>query len=810
MNHKVYKTLEFDKILELLARNASSEAGAALCLKLEPLTDLEEIRTAQQQTTDAVSRLRKKAGPSLGGLPDIRPSLKRLAIGSILNTVDLLEIASILDAAGSACRFLKPENEETPFDSLSSYYEALDPCPKLSAEIKRCILSVDEIADDASPTLHDIRRHMTNARADIQRTLNRLVTSQSMKTYLQDSVVTMRNGRYCIPVRQEHRSHVPGMIHDQSGSGSTVFIEPAAVVSLNNRLNELDLAEKAEIQVILASLSASASEASDSLGIDYQLLVELDFIFAKARYSEKIKGNAPEFNDNGYLDLKQARHPLLDPKSAVPISVPLGKDYDMLIVTGPNTGGKTISLKTTGLLCLMGQAGLHIPALDGSSLCLFNEIYADIGDEQSIEQSLSTFSSHMKNIVRILEKADRDSLVLLDELCSGTDPTEGAALAQAILTRLHYFGSKVMATTHYPELKIFALSTEGVQNACCEFDVETLRPTYRLLIGLPGKSNAFAISEKLGLDVSLIDDARKRMDSGNIAFEDLLANIESDKKSAEIERAEAAHMKSEADAALKNLQKQLDSMEAKKQAILQKANEEAYEILKEAKDYADAAVKDIRKAGKGADLSRAENTRSGLGRKSKDALGKLGTKSQKKAGFKPIAADDLKVGDAVHVISMNMDGIVTALPDSRNHVSVQLGSMNLQVNLKDLEEAHEDSMESLEKTSHKGSFAKGAFEKRGSRQGSGISNIKFEKSMGVSTEIKLLGMTVDEALLELGKYIDDASMAHLEKVRIVHGKGTGALRSAVQQYLRREKRVKKFYQAEYGEGDAGVTIAELK
>ncbi len=837
MNTKVYKTLEFDKILEQLARNASSEAGATLCEKLTPMTDLEEIRTAQMQTTDAVSRLRKKAGPHLGTLPDIRPSLKRLAIGSILNTVELLEITSILDSAWSARRFLKPENEEAPLDSLSSYYDTLDPCQSLSNEIKRCILSYDEIADDASPKLRDIRRHMANARADIQRTLNRIVTSQSMKTYLQDSVVTMRNGRYCIPVRQEHRSHVPGMIHDQSGSGSTVFIEPQAVVQLNNQLKELDLAEKAEIQVVLATLSSLASDVSENLLTDYRLLVELDFILAKARYSEKIKGNAPEFNDQGLIDLRQARHPLLEVQKAVPISVRLGgkpkgsadtasgkqanddsrsdDSFDMLIVTGPNTGGKTVSLKTTGLLCLMGQAGLHIPALDGSSLCIFNEIYADIGDEQSIEQSLSTFSSHMKNIVEILDKADSDSLVLLDELCSGTDPAEGAALAQAILTRLHYFGSKVMATTHYPELKIFALSTEGVQNACCEFDVETLRPTYRLLIGLPGKSNAFAISEKLGLDSSLIGDAKKRLDSGNVAFEDILANIESDKKSAEIERADAARMRAEASSALADLKKQQDAIDAKKQAILQKANEEAYEILKEAKDYADAAVKDIRKAGKGGDMSRVEKTRSGLGKKSKDTLGKLGVSAQKKTGFKALTAEDIKLGDSVHVRSMNMDGSVTSLPDSKGNLSVQLGSMNLQVKLKDLEEAHEDSMAALESAgkmsaSKKTSYSKKAFENANKQKGSGISNIKFEKSMGVSTEIKLLGMTVDEAILELGKYIDDAAMAHLEKVRIVHGKGTGALRSAVQQYLRREKRVKKYYQAEYGEGDAGVTIAELK
>ena len=811
MNAKVLKTLEFDKILSQLSGHASSEAGSKLCLQLEPMTDPDAICLAQSETRDAVLRLRKKQGPSLGSLPDIRPALSRLAVGSILNTAELIEITMILDAAASALRFLEPENPDDPEDALTPFFGMLDALPHLGSEIKRCILSVDEIADDASPKLHEIRRHMTNARLDIQRTLNRIVTSQSMKTYLQDSVVTMRNGRYCIPVRQELKSHVPGMIHDQSGSGSTVFIEPAAVVQLNNKLKELDLAEKAEIQVILASLSSEASVCSEALSNDYRYLVELDFILAKARYAETTGGNAPVFRSDGFLNLKQARHPLLDKKKAVPISVTLGEEFDMLIVTGPNTGGKTVSLKTVGLLCLMGQAGLHIPALDGSELCLFDEIYADIGDEQSIEQNLSTFSSHMKNIVKILEKADRSSLVLLDELCSGTDPTEGAALAQAILMRLHYFGSRVMATTHYPELKTFAISTDRVQNACCEFDVETLRPTYRLLIGLPGKSNAFAISEKLGLDPSLIVDAKQRMDAGNIAFEDLLADIESDKKNAEIERAEAAHLKAEAEKALEDLNKKLSLVDEKKENILKKANEEAYEILKDAKDFADAAVKDIRKAEKGGDLTRAEKKRSELGAKQKKKLEKMGDRPKKKEAFKALTAEELQIGAAVHVISMNMDGTITALPDGKGNISVQLGSMNMQVKLKDLEEAHEDSMAALENThGKKGSFAKGAFEKAGKQKSTGIGTIRFEKALGVSAEIKLLGLTVDDALLELGKYLDDASMAHLEKVRIVHGKGTGALRSAVQQYLRREKRVKKFYQAEYGEGDAGVTIAELK
>ena len=818
MNKKVLRTLEFDKILEKLAGCASSEAGVSMCLALEPDTDPEKIRTAQIQTTDAVKRLRKKHGPSFNGLPDIRPSVKRLEIGGILATTDLLEISNLLDGAASVRRFLRPENDEEPLDSLSSFYTSLDEARPLNDEIKRCILGVDEIADDASPTLRDIRRHMNLTKDQVQRTLSKIITSASMKTYLQDSVVTMRNGRYCIPVKNEHRGHVSGMIHDQSGSGSTVFIEPAAVVELNNKLKELSLAEQAEIQVILSHLSAQASAVRKNLALDYTLLVQMDFILAKARYSEAIRGNAPSFNEDGFIQLKQARHPLLDEKTAVPISVELGKDFNMLIITGPNTGGKTVSLKTVGLLCLMGQAGLHIPALDGSTLCVFEEIYADIGDEQSIEQSLSTFSSHMKNIVEILDKADSSSLVLLDELCSGTDPTEGAALAQSILTRLGYFGCKVMATTHYSELKVFAINTEGVQNACCEFDVETLMPTYKLLIGLPGKSNAFAISGKLGLDERIIDEAKERIDEHSIAFEDLLANIEIDKKTAEMEREEALRLKAEAEALAERTAREKEDLDRKKKNILREANEEAYTLLQQAKDYADMAIKDIRKAEKGQiNLSALERTRTEVGQKAKDSLSKLSFTPEKKKSGKAFDPSTLKVGDPVHVISMNMDGVVASLPDAKKKLSVQIGSMNMQVSVSDLEEALLETMEDAERSgighgTRKHGFRNGPSAKNGkiSTQTTGVGDIKYEKALGVSAEIKLLGLTVDEALLELGKYIDDASIAHLEKVRIVHGKGTGALRDAVTHYLRREKRVKKFYQAEYGEGDAGVTIAELK
>ena len=798
MNQKVLHTLEYDKIVELLAGHAGSSAGVRMCRELVPGTQLEEIRTALLQTTDAVNRLRRKAGPSFGQLKDIRPAVMRLQIDAILSCEELLLLSSMLDVAASALRFLRPENDEEPLDSLSGFYEGIDPCMLLNQEIKRCIPAIDEIADDASPKLKDIRRKQNLAKQQIQKTLNTMVTSAAMKTYLQDSVVTMRNGRYCIPVKQEHRGHVPGMVHDQSGSGSTVFIEPMAVVKLNNDLKELSLAEAEEIQVILSHLSNMARAVQEKLSMDYQMLAGLDFILAKARFSEAIRGNAPDFHEERYIELKKARHPLLDRKKAVPIDVSLGKEFSMLVVTGPNTGGKTVSLKTTGLLCLMGQAGLHIPALDGSSLCIFEEIYADIGDEQSIEQNLSTFSSHMKNIISILEKADGESLVLLDELCSGTDPTEGAALAQSILTRLHLYGTRCMATTHYSELKIFAMSTKGVQNACCEFDVETLRPTYKLLIGLPGKSNAFAISGKLGLDGRLIEDAKQRIDSSNIAFEDVLADIEVNKKNAEKERSEAKTALDEARQLKKALEKEKADLERRKNDILRDAKSEAYEVLQQAKNYADITIRDIRKVSKDVNLSALERTRTEVGRYVKDALAGMSDISEKrKAARRQLTAEDIKEGTPVRVLSMNMEGVATSRPDSKKKVNVQLGAMNMDVSLDNLEILEASTLPEPKKK-----FARG--------EKSGASSIQYSKALGVSTEIKLLGMSVDDAIIELDKYLDDACMAHLEKVRIVHGKGTGALRNAIRQKLRRDKRVKKSYEAEYGDGDAGVTYAELK
>lgn len=793
MNEKVLATLEFNKITERVAGYAFSDSGKEMCRKLVPMTDAGSIRTAQRQTGDGAVRIRKKAAPSYSGFKNILPSLRRLAVGSILTCRELLEISCVLDTAASMRSFLSPKNEDDEPDSLSSYYEALLPVEILNNEIKRCISGYDEIADDASPALKDIRRRMTAANLKIQRSLSSLVASASMKTYLQDSIVTMRDGRYCIPVKLEHKNHVPGMVHDTSSSGNTVFIEPMSVVRLNNELKELSLSEAAEIQVILSDLSSMTAVYSQELELDYNLLTELDFILAKARYSEEIRGCVPGFSENGFISLKKARHPLLDIKTAVPISVELGKDFSMLIVTGPNTGGKTVSLKTVGLLTLMGQAGLNIPALDGSVLGIFNEVYADIGDEQSIEQSLSTFSSHMTNIVKILDRADSDSLVLLDELCSGTDPAEGAALAQSILTRLNQYGAKCMATTHYSELKVFAVQTKGVQNACCEFDVETLRPTYRLLIGLPGKSNAFAISEKLGLDKHIIDEARARIPEENIAFEDLLAEIEINKKKAELERNEARAALSEANALKTEYKKEKAELESRRADILENARREAYDVLQEAKDCADLTIKEIRRVSKDSDLKALERTRTEAGKKAKTAREQLGGEHKKPApSGKKVSAGELIIGQRVHVVSMNATGSITSLPNQKGQVNVQLGIMNMKVNVSDLELAADEAA---------AAHASG---------GNSAGHLRYTKSMEVSGELKLLGLTVDDALIELDKYLDDAQVAHLSSVRIVHGKGTGALRNAVRAKLRCDRRVKSFRQAEYGEGDAGVTIVEFK
>jgi len=788
MNEKVLKTLEFTKIISQLEEYASSDAAKDICRHLTPSSDLETIQTNQAQTSDALTRILRKGSISFSGIRDVRASLKRLAIGSVLGMGELLAVSSLLDCAARVKAFSRNLDADTQEDSLDSFFDALEPLTPLNHELKRCILSEEEISDDASPGLKSVRRQMQTANERIRSQLNSMISSQTTRTYLQENVVTMRNGRYCIPVKQEYRGQVPGMIHDQSSTGSTLFIEPMAVVKLNNDIKELILKEQDEIEKILSELSNQTAVHIEEIEENFTLLTKLDFIFAKAMLSRSYKGSEPILNQQGIIHLKQARHPLLNHYHVVPSNIHLGEDFTLLIVTGPNTGGKTVSLKTVGLLTLMGQAGLHIPAFDGSKLAVFEEVYADIGDEQSIEQSLSTFSSHMTNIVSILEKADDRSLVLFDELGAGTDPTEGAALAISILSFLHNMQVRTMATTHYSELKVYALSTEGVENACCEFDVETLRPTYRLLIGIPGKSNAFAISGKLGLPAFLIEDAKKHVTEQDIAFEDLISDLETSRVTIEREREEIKHYKAEVETLKQKLEQKQERFEEQKERILREATEQARDILQGAKDYADET---IRKFNKGLSGKEMEQERSKVREKLSSTNDKLSfqTKPAKKKASK---AEDFHIGDAVRVLSLNLNGTVSTLPNAKGDLFVQMGILRSQINIKDLERLDEPVITgpNLTKTSS--------------------GKIKMSKTSTISPEINLIGKTSDEALSELDKYLDDAYLSHLSQVRVVHGKGTGALRQAVHTHLKRQKYIKSFHLGAFGEGDAGVTIVEFK
>ena len=722
MNEKVLHTLEYNKILDQLTEYAFSADAKSRCQKLRPITDRAQIEQLQQQTSDALSRLFKYGSLSFSGVTDIRDSLKRLEIGGALSAIELLRVCSLLESAKRAKAFARSQDDnDQPDDSLTSLFAGIEPLTPLCDEIRRCILSEDEIADDASSTLHSIRRSMRGMNDKIRAQMNSMINNTTTRSYLQDTVITMRDGRYCLPVKAEAKSLVPGMIHDQSSTGSTLFIEPMAVVNLNNEYKELQLREQEEIDVRL------------------------------------------------------------------------GEDFRLLIVTGPNTGGKTVSLKTVGLLTLMGQSGLHIPASERSELGIFDEVFADIGDEQSIEQSLSTFSSHMVNIIRILEQVNDRSLVLFDELCAGTDPTEGAALAISILSKLHLYGARIMATTHYSELKVYALSTPGVENACCEFDVATLSPTYRLLIGIPGKSNAFAISEKLGLPTDLITDAKGRISKSEGDFEDLIADLEKSRSTIEREQLEINQYKAEIESLKKKLEQKQERLDSSRDKILREANEQAYSILKEAKDVADETIRNFNKYGKaGAPVSEMEKERTKLRGKMDKAAQKMS--EQKKASVpNHNVPKKLRIGDSVKVISMNLKGTVHSLPNARGDLYVQMGILRSLVNINDLILLEEDATPGTKK-----------FQK------TSAGKIKMSKSASVSTEINLIGKTTDEAIPLLDKYLDDAYLAHLPSVRIVHGKGTGALRNAVQAHLKRLKYVKSFHLGEFGEGDAGVTIAEFK
>lgn len=794
MNEKVLHTLEYNKILDQLTEYAFSADAKSRCQKLRPITDRAQIEQLQQQTSDALSRLFKYGSLSFSGVTDIRDSLKRLEIGGALSAIELLRVCSLLESAKRAKAFARSQDDnDQPDDSLTSLFAGIEPLTPLCDEIRRCILSEDEIADDASSTLHSIRRSMRGMNDKIRAQMNSMINNTTTRGYLQDTVITMRDGRYCLPVKAEAKSLVPGMIHDQSSTGSTLFIEPMAVVNLNNEYKELQLREQEEIEVILAGLSNLTASYATQLLADYELLTELDFIFARAAFAQTYNGVAPLFNDDGRIHIRKGRHPLLDPKKVVPIDVRLGEDFRLLIVTGPNTGGKTVSLKTVGLLTLMGQSGLHIPASERSELGIFDEVFADIGDEQSIEQSLSTFSSHMVNIIRILEQVNDRSLVLFDELCAGTDPTEGAALAISILSKLHLYGARIMATTHYSELKVYALSTPGVENACCEFDVATLSPTYRLLIGIPGKSNAFAISEKLGLPTDLITDAKGRISKSEGDFEDLIADLEKSRSTIEREQLEINQYKAEIESLKEKLEQKQERLDSSRDKILREANEQAYNILKEAKDVADETIRNFNKYGKaGAPVSEMEKERTRLRGKMDKAAQKMS--EQKKASVpNHNVPKKLRIGDSVKVISMNLKGTVHSLPNARGDLYVQMGILRSLVNINDLILLEEDAAPGTKK-----------FQK------TSAGKIKMSKSASVSTEINLIGKTTDEAIPLLDKYLDDAYLAHLPSVRIVHGKGTGALRNAVQAHLKRLKYVKSFHLGEFGEGDAGVTIAEFK
>ena len=791
MNKKTLAKLEYNKIIEQLIEHASSFSGKELCRRLKPMTDISAIRNAQDETAAAFTRIVKKGRPSFSGCNPVNDSIRRLEIGGVLGSGELLRICKLLETAGRARAYGRHDNADEMEDCLDGYFEQLNPVTILVNEIRRCVIDEDEISDDASPGLKHVRRAMNQINDKVHATLSNMVNG-SLRTYLQDPIITMRGDRYCIPVKAEYRSQVSGMIHDQSATGSTLFIEPMAVVKLNNDLKELYGQEQEEIQKVLARLSADAAEYTTEIHTCYTILRQLDFIFAKGALALDMNASQPIFNTEGRIHIREGRHPLLDKKNVVPITLTLGDTFDLLIVTGPNTGGKTVSLKTVGLFTLMGQAGLHIPALDRSELAVFHDVYADIGDEQSIEQSLSTFSSHMTNIVSFLKQVDEHSLVLFDELGAGTDPTEGAALATSILNHLHSRGIRTMATTHYSELKVYALSTPGVENASCEFDVETLRPTYRLLIGIPGKSNAFAIASRLGIPDYIIEDAKTHLTEQDESFEDILTNLETSRKTLDKERETIATYKREIERLKMETSQKQEKLEAQRDRILREANEKAHAILEDAKETADETMRNFHKFGK-ANISAAEmeKERERLRKKmAKTRSGMTPEPAKPKKQYKP---SDFKLGESVKVLSMNLTGSVVSLPDAKGNLDVQMGILRSKVNISDLE-IIDEKPNYLQKTAKR----------------TGKGKIKMNKSLTVATEINLLGKTVDEAVAELDKYLDDASLAHLSSVRIVHGKGTGALRQGIHKYLKRQKHVKSFRLGAFGEGDAGVTIAELR
>lgn len=790
MNNKSLSTLEYNKIISRLVSFACSDGAKQILHKLEPMTDIDKINTALDYTNDALTRVYQKGSVDFSRIKDIRGSIARLKVGSSLNALELLNISMLLECAAHIKGYY-----EQRADSIQPLIDTLDPVTLLNNAIKKCIISEDEISDDASANLRSIRRQKNIAADRIHTELNKILNSPSTRTYLQDYVITTRQGRFCLPVKAEYKSLMPGMVHDQSSTGSTVFIEPAAVVKLNNDIRELELKEQAEIEVILADLSAKAAEYTDSLLSDYDILTNLDCIFAKALLSRHFNCSRPVMNNKGIVNIKKGRHPLIEPHTVVPIDIYLGTDFNLLIITGPNTGGKTVSLKTVGLLTLMAQAGLNIPALEHSDIAVFDNIFADIGDEQSIEQSLSTFSSHMTNTVDILKKADSNSLILFDEIGAGTDPTEGAALAIAILDSLHRRNITTMATTHYSEIKMYALTTDGVENACCEFDVQSLRPTYRLLIGVPGKSNAFAISKKLGLSDNIINDASRRLDSEDIKFEDLVTDLEQSRVTIEREREELNEYKAQIAQLKSELTKKTERLDERTDNIIRKANEEAARILKDAKEYADKTINAMNKHGM--TVKELEKHRSAIREKMNKRQEKLKIEPANNISeHKAHDISEFKVGMHVKVLTMNVIGTVSQIHKNKNQVTVLVGSLSTKMDIKNLAilKGYKDPAETSSKP-------KGA---------GGSGKIKMSKSSSVSSEINLLGYTVDEAIAVLDKYLDDAYIARIPQVRIVHGKGTGALRSGITSYLHGVPYIKEFRLGQIGEGAEGVTIVTFK
>ncbi|MGN0435431.1 MAG: endonuclease MutS2 [Wujia sp.] len=818
MNKRTLRILEYNKILMMLTEYASSPMAKRRCDRMKPQKDLATINRLQEETRDALIRLNRQGNVSFSGLYDIGASIKRLEVHGVLTSKELLDVASLLKVAENVKRYgdgsdladavtsrnqgysAKATLEGTPqeklqptqtVDSLTERFNMLVPLENISSEIKRCILSENEFADDASSTLKSIRRQIQATNDKLHQQLAKMVKSDDIRDKLQDSLITMRNGRYCIPVKQEYRSQFPGMIHDQSSTGSTLFIEPMAIVNMNNEIKELSNQELIEIERILENLSEMAASVVADIAYDMDVLTELDFIFARAKFARSMQATQPIFNTDGIIDIKQGRHPLLEKHSVVPVDIRLGDSYTLLIITGPNTGGKTVSLKTLGLFTLMGQAGLHIPAMEGSKLSVFEDVFADIGDEQSIEQNLSTFSSHMSNIVYIINHATPNTLCLFDEPGGGTDPIEGAALAISLLDYLKNMGARCMATTHYSELKTYALSADKVENASCEFDVATLRPTYKLLIGVPGKSNAFAISSKLGLPGYIIEDAKSRIDSDAVDMETLLADLEKNRVAIEEEKASIEAYKLEIEELKNSLAAKEEKLNTRKAEILEKAREEARELIEEAKEVADSTIRDYNKWRSNphkADMHTMEDKRGKLRDKLKDYDKESKNKVQTRTSNHK--AKDFHIGDSVEVISMNARGTITALPDNKGIATVQMGILSSRLPINDLIIIDEPSF-----TTDADKYKKG--------------RTSVSKAQHISTEINVMGMTVDEATREIDKYLDDAVLSHLHKVTIIHGKGTGALRNGIHQYLKRHPLVQDFRAGEYGEGEYGVTIVEL-